>query len=193
VISGALGAPGATGAPGAVRGASATGAVRASGAAGAIGAMGAMGSRSAPANRTAPGALGAPGAPDLKDSFLSQVKASKVFLYNTVIAQAYEIDVTPSRITFTFLPNQRVPKRQCEDARAALETIAEKVAGHKIPVSVVVAEAAPQPESSATAAAAPPAAVRPSEDELRREALSDPSVQALFEIFPVEKSKIEEM
>ena len=34
---------------------------------------------------------------------------------------------------------------------------------------------------------------RPSDDELRQEALADPGVQALFEIFPVERTKIEEM
>ena len=35
----------------------------------------------------------------------------------------------------------------------------------------------------------------PAADEaaLREEAMADPSVQALFEIFPVEKSKVEEM
>ena len=31
------------------------------------------------------------------------------------------------------------------------------------------------------------------DESLRREAMSDPSVQALFEIFPVEKSKFEEL
>ena len=32
-----------------------------------------------------------------------------------------------------------------------------------------------------------------SRTDLRQEALSDPTVQALFEIFPVERTKIEEM
>jgi DNA polymerase III gamma/tau subunit len=152
----------------------------AAGAAGATGAAGAAGSR-----RPAPPPVSA----DLKDAFLNQVKSSKVFLYNTVIAQAYRIDVTPSKITFAFLPNQRVPKQQCDEARAALEVIAEKVAGYKVAVSVVVADAPP----TATPAVAASSPAKPSEDELRREALSDPGVQALFEIFPVEKSKIEEM
>jgi hypothetical protein len=34
---------------------------------------------------------------------------------------------------------------------------------------------------------------RSTDEELREEALKDPAVQALFEIFPVEKSKIEEI
>jgi len=72
-----------------------------------------------------------------------------------------------------------------------LESVAEKVAGRKIPISVLVADAAPATPAASGAAASSPA--KPTEDELRQEALSDPGVQALFEIFPVEKSKIEEI
>ena len=163
-----------------------------------------------PSQRTAPSAsASAPSAPsaaartapsaasDLRDAFLAQVKASKVFFYNTVVAQAYRVDVTPEKITFAFLPNQKVPRTQCEDMKPFLEDIALKVAGTKIPVAVVTAE-------NAGGAAAPPAAasapLRPTtapavgdDKSLRDEAMADPSVQALFEIFPVEKSKVEEM
>ncbi|MGH9173316.1 MAG: hypothetical protein ACRD1H_03105, partial [Vicinamibacterales bacterium] len=117
---------------------------------------------------------------------------------------AYRVDVSRARITFTFLPNQRVPKQQCEDARGWLESLAEKVAGMKIPVSVAVAEAAPAapptPAASAPLAApagpaapAAPAKPRSSEEDLRKQAMADPAVQALLEIFPVEKTKIEEI
>ena len=130
---------------------------------------------------------------DLKDAFLAQVKATKGFFYNTVVAQAYRVDVSPSRITFTFLPNQKVPKQQCEETRAFLEDIAQKVSGRKIPVTVTTTE--PSTATAPGAAAAPRAPLGPvkDEDSLRREAMSDPSVQALFEIFPVEKTKVEEM
>jgi hypothetical protein len=137
---------------------------------------------------------------ELKDTFLAQVKASKVFFYNTVVAQAYRVDVTPSKITFSFLPNQKVPRQQCEDMKAFLEDIAQKVSGQKIPVTVTVAEGvAPAAASSTPAGPAvdQPAATsgsRTADDAaLREEAMADPSVQALFEIFPVEKSKVEEM
>jgi hypothetical protein len=151
-----------------------------------------------------------------------------VFFYNTVVAQAYRVDVTPSRITFTFLANQKVPRQQCEDMKAFLEDIAEKIAGTRIPVAVVTADgaasAAPIASASArselpasygetspkrpagreggpTAPAAPaapgppaaPASSGSTAEDLRQAALSDPSVQALLEIFPVEKTKIEEM
>ena len=143
----------------------------------------------------APAAIGSDA--ELKNVFLAQVKASKVFFYNTVVAQAYRVDVTPAKITFTFLPNQRVPRQQCEDMKAFLEDIAQKITGQKTPVAVVTAD-------NVTAGAAPAPAATPAprtlsspvggdDKSLREEAMADPSVQALFEIFPVEKSKIEEM
>ena len=128
----------------------------------------------------------------MKDAFLSEVKAAKGFFYNTVVAQAYRVEVTPAKITFAFLPNQRVPKQQCEESRPWLESVAEKVTGRKTPVAVMVSDAAAGPTPSAI-----PTRVnerqRATDEELREEALSDPGVQALFEIFPVEKSKIEEI
>jgi DNA polymerase-3 subunit gamma/tau len=158
---------------------------------------------SRPAAAASPSATPAPrpagaGGGDLKDAFLAQVKASKVFFYNTVVAQAFRVDVTPSRITFTFLPNQRVPRQQCEDMKGFLEDVALKVSGQRIAVTVAVAEASasavPTVAAGATAASKPVAAAPAADEEsLRREAMSDPSVQALFEIFPVEKSKVEEM
>jgi len=124
----------------------------------------------------------------LKDAFLAEVKTTKVFFYNTVVAAAYRVDVTPDRITFSFLANQKVPRQQCEDARAWLEGLSEKMTGQRIPVTVLV-EAPRAPEAAAPALQS---AVSP-EEALRNEALADPTVQALFEIFPVERTRVEEM
>ena len=130
-------------------------------------------------------------------------KAGKVFFYNAVVAQAYRIDVTPARITFAFLPNQKVPRSQCEENRGWLEALGAQTFGRVIPVHVATAdpaEAAPAgrgrppsrpPRRRAPASKSPVAG--PSDDELRKEALSDPTVQAMLEIFPVERTKIEEM
>jgi hypothetical protein len=105
------------------------------------------------------------------------------------------VDVTPSKITFAFLPNQKVPRQQCEDMKAFLEDLAEKVAGQRIPVAITVAAApaAPAAPGAPGAPSAPSAPGHADEAALREEAMADPSVQALFEIFPVEKSKVEEM
>ena len=120
-----------------------------------------------------------------------------MFFYNTVVAQAYRVDVSPSKITFTFLPNQKVPRDQCEGMKSVLEEIAQNVSGQKIPVAVVTIEAPsapPSPAGAVPAAARPVSSpVRGEDAALREEAMADPSVQALFEIFPVEKSKVEEM
>ena len=158
---------------------------------------------SRPATAATTPSAAAPSAPaggsgDLRDRFLAAVKAGKPFFFNAVVAQAYRIEVAAERITFAFLANQKVPRAQCEENREWLSALAVQVLGQPAPVHVTVVT----PESGATAAppaapaaAAPPPAppARPSDDELRQEALADPGVQALFEIFPVERTKIEEM
>ena len=171
---------------------------------------GAPAMRSAPAPAAAPVAARAaapasqPGEalPDgAKEAFLAGVKAGKVFFYNAVVAQAYRIDVTPARITFSFLPNQKVPRAQCEENRAWLEALGQQVFGRLIPVHIALADpAAPAPAApAAMPAVAPPRpalkspVAGPSEEDLRQAALSDPTVQALLEIFPVERTKVEEM
>ncbi len=199
-----LGAAGATGA---------TGAVRSSGAP--VAPVPRTSAPTAPVHRTAPLAPSAPSAPvapdsarDLKDTFLAQLKASKVFFYNTVVAQAYRVDVSPTGVTFTFLANQRVPKQQCEEQREWLEAIAERVTGKKIPVTIAVADTAAASASARVAGEASsgetspkrpegreggPAAPAAPAEALRKEAMADPAVQALLEIFPVEKTTIEEL
>jgi DNA polymerase-3 subunit gamma/tau len=125
-----------------------------------------------------------------KDAFLAEVKAARATFYNMVIAQAHRIEMTASTIVLTFLPTQKVTRAKCDEERVWLEGLAEKALGRRVAISTgVQAAAAPSPT------AAPVAATRngPHDEELRREAMADPAVQALFEIFPVEKSKIEEM
>ena len=151
-------------------------------------------------------AAAAPGEPlpeNAREQFLGAIKTAKVFFFNAVVAQAYKIDVTPAMITFAFLPRQKVPKAQCEENRALLEGIAEQTFGRGIPVKVTTVDGDPaQAEAiggAAPAATAPrpvmksPVAAGPGGDSLRDEAMSNPVVQSMLEIFPVEKVKIEEM
>ena len=44
---------------------------------------------------------------------------------------------TPAGITFAFLPNQKNAEEQCDEQKAWLKSIAEKVAGKPVPVSIV--------------------------------------------------------
>ncbi len=48
-------------------------------------------------------------------------------------------------MTFVFLPNQKNARSQCEEQKAWLQSIAEKVAGKAVPVTVVVADAGAVP------------------------------------------------
>jgi hypothetical protein len=65
--------------------------------------------------------------------------------------------------------------------------VAAKVAGQPVPISIVVAD-----EGVAPSASAEPAARKSSPEELKAEAMANATVQAVLEIFPVEKTTIEE-
>ncbi|MGE0813418.1 MAG: DNA polymerase III subunit gamma/tau [Vicinamibacterales bacterium] len=138
---------------------------------------------------------------DGRERFLAAVKAAKVFFYNAAVAQAYAIDVTPSGITFAFLPKHKMARAQCEENRAWLEGIAEKTLGRPVPVSVKVVEgdAAEGAGGGAVPAAAAGQPVRKGpaaadgDDRLKAEAMADPMVQSMLEIFPVDTVKVEEM
>jgi DNA polymerase-3 subunit gamma/tau len=139
-----------------------------------------------------PGTSGTvPASDGLKDRFLAEIKSGKATFYNLVIASAYRIDMSASGVVFTFLPNQKNAKSQCEEQKAWLQSIAEKVAGKPVPVTVVVAESGTAP-APPPASPAPVAAAKTSPDDLKAEAMANSTVQAVLEIFPVEKTTIEE-
>jgi hypothetical protein len=102
-------------------------------------------------------------------------------------------------VAFAFLPNQKNAKAQCDEQKAWLQSIAEKIVGRPTPVAIVVADAA---------SPAPSASAREHAGELRRDSavaasgregeadapdpMSNSTVQAVLEIFPVDKTTIEE-
>ena len=112
-------------------------------------------------------------------------------------AAAAGIDVSPVRITFAFLGTKKVPRQQCEDARPWLEGLVEQALGRKIPVSVSVVEVttgeAPEAAAPADAAGGRKARAPEGSEQLGDEAMENPTVQAVFEIFPVEKVRVDEM
>jgi hypothetical protein len=127
----------------------------------------------------------------LKDALLAEIRSSKGFFYNTVVAQAQKIDVTPERVTFTFLPTHRALREQFEQSRPWLETMAEKLAGVRVAVVAVQAEgdaaAAQAPASQAAAASTQPAAPASADGrDLKAEAMASNAVQALLDVFPAE-------
>jgi DNA polymerase-3 subunit gamma/tau len=139
-----------------------------------------------------PPAAAAPQEPakgSFKDALLAQIRSTKSVFYNTVVAQAQKIEVTPDRVTFTFSATQKTLREMFEQNRPWLESLAQQVAGRK--VSVASANGA---ESAAPAPDAPPVAAVPDKQAaLRDEALADSSVQALLDVFPAEIRDVEEI
>jgi hypothetical protein len=136
----------------------------------------------------APSAAGAA----LKDALLAEIRGGKTFFYNTVIAQAQSIECTSDKVTFAFLPTHRALRDQLEQNRAWLEAAAERVAGRKMAVTSVQVDAAGAPANGAkpeVPADAPPNGKR----DLKAEALSSATVQAVLDVFPGEIKDVEEL
>ncbi|MFM8536222.1 MAG: DNA polymerase III subunit gamma/tau, partial [Acidimicrobiia bacterium] len=132
-----------------------------------------------------------------KDRFLAELKASKSTFYNLVVASAFRIDASSSGVVFAFLPNQKNAKSQCEEQKPWLASVAEKVAGKAVPVTIAVADAgaAPAPAALSPASASSPSSLGPPTSmsgDAKAEAMANSTVQAVLEIFPVDKTTIEE-
>lgn len=124
--------------------------------------------------------------PALRDAFLAEARKNSMVMYSTMLAQARRIDVEGDRIAITFSPSQKMGVT-FEKYHATLEGIAMRLAGRKIHV---VADMAGQEVASPDA----PAAVDPAKKSaLKEQAMADPTVQALFEVFPGDIRDVEEM
>jgi DNA polymerase III subunit gamma/tau len=130
---------------------------------------------------------------NLKDTLLAEIRASKAFFYNTVVAQAQRIDVTDDRVTFTFLPTHKALRDQFEQARAWLEAAAERLAGRKVAVSAAQADLAPDAGAVAAAAQPPASDKGDGKRDLKAAALESSAVQAMLDVFPAEIRDVEEM
>jgi DNA polymerase-3 subunit gamma/tau len=134
--------------------------------------------------------------PDLKDALLAEIRAKKGLFYNTVVAQAQKIETTPDRVTFTFLPAHRALREQFELSRAWLEAAAEKIAGRKVSVIAIQSDAAApvamSPAPSIAHSEAKASAPKEKRD-LKAEAMSSSTVQAMLDVFPAEIRDVEEM
>ena len=111
------------------------------------------------------------------------------------MAQAQRIEVAADAITFTFLPTHRALRDQFNETRPWLEAAAERMAGRRISVTAVQALAAAagaQPGSGSPLEPAEPQSGAPKRD-LKAEAMSSSSVQAMLDVFPAEISDVEEM
>jgi len=110
-------------------------------------------------------------------------------LYNVAIAQAQRIDVTDERITFTFASNHNFARGQLDQNREWLEGVAQRLTGRRIQVTSAQLQAA----DSAPASSPAPAATSGPKRDLKEEARSSPSIQAMLDVFPADIRDVEEM
>ena len=147
---------------------------------------------SRPAGRPAPlsteGEAPPSGSSGMKDALLAEIRNGKRVFYNTVVAQAQKIEVSADAVVFTFAEGQRTLRDMFEQQRGWLETLAQTIAGRRLPVSSTFAEA-----PSASPAADADAAEKSRKAALKERALADAGVQALLEVLPVEIREVEEI
>ena len=145
--------------------------------------------RRAPAQSAAKQQLAPPAAAgrSLKDAILAEIRASKAFFYNTVVAQAQKIDVTDSGVVFVFLPTHQALRAQFDQGQGWLEDLVERVAGRRLSVTAVQSNA-----SAAAADVAPEPSLQEARD-LKAQALESSTVQAVLDVFPAEIGDVEEV
>jgi hypothetical protein len=109
-------------------------------------------------------------------------------MYNTLVAQAQRMQIDGDRIVLGFAAAQKIGPT-FDKYKPALEAIATKLAGRKMTVAAEVGAAA----NGAGEPAAAGAENDRKKSALREQALGDPGVQALLEVFPAEIRDVEEM
>ena len=130
----------------------------------------------------------------LKDKLLAEIRSGKATFYNTVVAQAQRIEVTGDRITFVFGPAQSTLRGWFDQQKAWLDAAAERVAGRKIAVASELGAAAPSNASSDPGSRIPdPEQPAAKKRDLKAEAMSSSTVQAMLDVFPAEIRDVEEM
>ena len=131
---------------------------------------------------------------NLKDALLAEIRSGKATFYNTVVAQAQRIEVTGDRIVFVFGAAQSTLRGWFDQQKAWLDAAAERVAGRKIAVVSELGAAAPSdpgsriPDPGRVPDPEPAAKKR----DLKAEAMSSSTVQAMLDVFPAEIRDVEE-
>ena len=108
-------------------------------------------------------------------------------LYSMVVAQAQKVELSGDSLVFTFAPAHKSLKTQLEGKRAWLEQLAQTVVGRKIALVTRDGEAAPVTVSTADLAKVAKSA------DLKARAKSEPTVQAILDVFGGEIDTVEEV
>ena len=122
---------------------------------------------------------------------MNEIKKQKVSFYNMVVAQAQRIELNGDQITFSFSPPQKFLHEQVVQSKSWLEGVAQQATGRRLTVASVH-----QTGSAVAAGAAATEKDKPASDKksaLREQALADPGVQTMLEVFPADIRDVEEM
>jgi len=131
----------------------------------------------------------------IKDKLLAEIRSKRLPFYNTVVASARRIDVTDDRITFVFGPAHSSLRGIFDQQKTWLDAAAERVAGRRISVTSELSAPAPSdpgsriPDPGGVPDPGPPAEKK---RDLKAEAMSSSTVQAMLEVFPAEIRDVEE-
>ena len=140
-----------------------------------------------PATPAAPEAAGG-----FKDAFLEEVRRANAGFYMMGPAQAQRIEVESDQIVFTFAPPKRAAREVMEKGRTWLEPLAARVAGRRMLVTTILADTAlpstGSPGSGSSHGTGPATLLT---DELKAKASSDPGMQTLLELMPLDIKSVE--
>ncbi len=126
-----------------------------------------------------------------RSEILAEIKKTKKFFHGTVVAQAQRIDLAGDRLVFEFTPSQRTLAGQLRQNRGWLEELAAKVVGR--PIRVATEQGLGDPEPSSTAAALDGPALSSEQARLREQAMEDPLVQTMLDVFPAKIGEVEKL
>jgi DNA polymerase-3 subunit gamma/tau len=121
---------------------------------------------------------------DVKSSLLSALRERNRVFYGMVVAQAKSVEVEGDALVFTFAPVHKGPRAELERQRGWIEELARSVSGR--PMKVASREAAPAP-------APPPDPADERKADLAARARSEPTVQAVLDVFGGTIEDVEEI
>ena len=116
---------------------------------------------------------------------LAEVKRAKKFFHGTVVAQAQRIELEGDKLVFAFTPGQRTLASQLRQNRGWLEQMASRVVGRQVTVTTEQGHAEPPSDKSTPESS--------EQTRLREQAMSDPVVQSMLEVFPAKIGEIEKL
>jgi DNA polymerase-3 subunit gamma/tau len=118
-------------------------------------------------------------------AYLAALQADRPGTYGTIVAQGRGVELRGDKVVVkaggAFVANQ------VNSNKPWLETIAQKVAGRRLPVVVEIVDAAPAADGGNGPARGP------AKDDLMAAAKANPAVQTLLEIFPAEVKDVTEL